>query len=204
MSEPTTPTLFTIGHSNHPVEEFVRLLGLHQVSVVCDVRSQPYSRYNPQFNREALVAELTRADIAYVYLGRELGARVDDPACYEGGRVSYDRVARSELFQEGIDRLHEGMLNYRLTLMCAEKDPITCHRTILVTRRLRDEPFEIQHILADGSVESNREAERRLVDVLRMPRQSLFQTEDELIQEAYARQGNKISYAPTESEDVSR
>ena len=141
------PTVFTIGHSNHRLERFLELLKLHSITAVGDVRSSPYSRYNPQFNREPLDRDLGDVGIAYVYLGKELGARSEDPACYESGRVQYNR-ARTELFQGGLDRVQAGMKNYRLALMCAEKEPLGCHRTILVSRHLSARGVHVTHILA--------------------------------------------------------
>jgi uncharacterized protein (DUF488 family) len=188
--------LYTIGHSTHPTEEFVRLLRQHGVTAVADVRSAPYSRYNPQFKKEALAAALKAAGIADVYLGRELGARVEDPACHVDGRVSYAKVAETELFQSGLQRVRDGMASYRIALMCAERDPITCHRMMLVTRNLRDEPFEINHIRADGTLESNAEAEERLLDASGLPAASLFENERALIEAAYEHVGRKMSWRP--------
>ena len=182
-------TLYTIGHSTHPVEEFVGLLRRHDITALGDVRSAPYSRYNPQFNKEVLAASLKQADIAYVYLGSELGARVQDPACWEEGRVSYAKVAQADFFRAGLRRVREGMASYRVTLMCAEKDPITCHRMMLVTRNLRREDLDIQHIRADGSLETNLQAERRLLEAARLPRGTLFQDEAEMVEEAYETRG---------------
>lgn len=189
-------TLYTIGHSTHPAEEFVRLLRTHDITAVADVRSAPYSRYNPQFKKEALAASLKDAGIAYVYLGRELGARVEDPTCHVDGRVSYARVARTELFRTGLQRVRDGMQSFRIALMCAERDPITCHRMMLVTRNLRDEALAIDHIRADGTLESNAEAERRLLDASGLPPANLFENQRALIEAAYEQAGRKMSWRP--------
>jgi len=126
--------LLTIGHSVHAVERFVDLLKMHGVTALCDVRSSPYSRFTPQFNRETLKEEMARQRIAYIDLGAELGPRSADPTCYENGKIQYKRLATKEIFQQGLDRLRKGMATYRIALMCAEKDPLTCHRTILICR----------------------------------------------------------------------
>ncbi|MDX1390590.1 MAG: DUF488 domain-containing protein, partial [Acidobacteriota bacterium] len=165
------------------------------------VRSQPYSRYNPQFNKENVARSLQAAGLAYVFLGRELGARVDDPSCIEDGRVSYPKVARTELFRSGLERLRSGMRTHRIALMCVERDPLTCHRMMLVTRNLRDDAIDIRHIRADGSIETNAAAERRMLEMLRMPRESLFQDEKEMIEEAYIRLGRRIAHAPREQDE---
>ncbi|MFH1243801.1 MAG: DUF488 domain-containing protein [Pseudomonadota bacterium] len=190
--------LFTIGHSTHTIDRFIELLSIHAITAVCDVRSQPYSKFNPQFNREALQSELKRHGIPYVYLGKELGPRSGDPDCYENGRVGYDLLARTDLFQDGLRRVREGMKSYRIALMCAEKDPIMCHRTILVCRRLEDDVIRIRHILEDGSIEENEDAMRRLMKLLKMPEQDLFTPQEGMLQRAYDIQGKKIAYIQDE------
>lgn len=196
MIDALVGTLYTIGHSTHPIGEFVRLLGTHGITAVADVRSAPYSRYNPQFKKEALAAALKSAGIAYVYLGRELGARVEDPSCHVDGRVSYARVARTELFQAGLQRVRDGMGSYRVALMCAERDPITCHRMMLVTRNLRNESFDVAHVRADGSLESNVDAEKRLVNDAGLPPANLFENEAAVIEAAYEHIGRKMAWRP--------
>src|SRR5437016_2803886 len=106
--------VYTIGHSTHPLENLVALLLRHGITAVADVRSAPFSRFNPQFNKDALNRDLNESGIAYVFLGRELGARSDDPACYADGRVQYARLAETELFRRGIDRVVRGAEEHRI------------------------------------------------------------------------------------------
>ena len=196
--------LYTIGHSNHPLEKFIELLLQHAITAVGDVRSHPYSRFNPQFNRETLQKELKKHHLSYVFLGQELGARSDDPGCYVEGKVQYRRLAQTEPFQRGLDRLRKGMESYRIALMCAEKDPLTCHRAILIGRRLRAEPVEIKHILEDGRLEGQRELESRLLAVLKLPQRDLFTTAEEFIELAYDLQGEKIAYVAEPEGETAR
>lgn len=190
-------TIFTVGHSTHPLEHFISLLSLHGITALCDVRSKPYSRMNPQFNRDELKKVLPRYGIKYLFLGRELGARSDDPACYEGGKVQYDRLARTDLFQHGLTRIQEGMRRgFRIALMCAEKEPLECHRTILVSRHLAALRIEIQHILADGKLESHSDALRRLSRIVGLPEEDMFRSPEELQIDAYRRQEDRIAYEP--------
>ena len=156
-------SVFTIGHSNHALADFLKLLHQHGVTVVADVRSAPYSRFNPHFNREALRDELKNGGIGYVYLGGELGGRSDDPACYRNGRICYERVARTPRFQDGLRRLAKGMAEHRIALMCSEKEPLHCHRTLLVGQALDAEGVDISHIHADGELESHAAAMDRLL-----------------------------------------
>ena len=191
--------LFTIGHSNHELESFMELIRLHGVTAVADVRSDPYSRYTSQFNREVLSPALARHGIQYVFLGEELGARRTEAECYVDGQASYERIAKTPAFGAGLERIRRGVAEHRIALLCAEKDPLTCHRTILVCRRLRDEPFEIAHILEDGSLETMDSAESRLLDEMHLPQRDLFRSREELLDEAYERRGVKIAFTETES-----
>ena len=186
--------LYTIGHSNHSLERFMELLTAHSITAVGDVRSSPYSRYNPQYNRETLQEELNKNGIQYVFLGKELGPRSNDPSCYVDGKVQYHLLAMSSVFKEGIQRLNKGMESFRIALMCAEKDPITCHRAILICRHLRDEGIKIQHILEDGSIEDNENSIARMMKLLKIQDTNLFKGKEEIIQDAYNLQGEKIAY----------
>ena len=160
-------TFYSVGHSNHSLEAFLHLLNLHDIGAIADVRSQPYSRYNPQFNRETVHATLNENSIAYVYLGKELGARSEDAACYTAdGQISYALLAQTALFKHGVERLERGASEVyeRIAMMCAERDPLHCHRTLLVTRQLVARGHQVRHILADGALETQDEAARRLCE----------------------------------------
>lgn len=189
-------TVFTIGHSTHSPERFIELLLQHGITVLCDVRSNPFSRVNPQFNIDDLRKLLAKHAIGYVFLGKELGARSDDPACYEGGKVQYDRLARTEIFQQGLARIQIGITKgFRIALMCAEKEPLECHRTILVARHLALLGIDVQHIHANGDLESHTDAVRRMAKMVDVPDHDLFcRTPEELLDDAYRRQENHIAY----------
>ena len=170
------------------------MLSLHGITALCDVRSSPYSQVNPHFNREELKASLLACRVKYVFLGRELGARSEDPNCYEDGRVRYDRLAETALFRQGINRLQDGVKNYRIALMCAEKEPLECHRTILVARYIYALGLDVQHILADGSLESHDTALTRLIDVLNLKQVHLFRPLSDLTHAAYTLQEQRIAF----------
>lgn len=187
-------TVFTIGHSTHSFRTLVALLRRHGVTVLGDVRSTPYSRLNPQFNRETLKQQLLTHNIKYVFLGRELGARSDDRSCYENGRVQYKRLAHTDLFCHGIERVIHGANEHHIALMCAEREPLACHRTLLVARALVERGLEVKHILADGRLEPHEATMERLLDLVGLPRQDLFRSKEELIAEALVRQEEQIAY----------
>jgi uncharacterized protein (DUF488 family) len=191
-------TVFTIGHSTHALERFAALLRLHEITAVGDVRSKPYSRANPQFNRESLKQELKAIGIAYVFLGKELGARSDDPSCYEHGRVQYDRLAMTDQFRRGLDRVREGTKSYRLALMCAEKEPLECHRTVLVARHLTALGIPVNHILADGKLEPHEDTLKRLARGLSLPESDMFRSPEDVLADAYKIQETRIAYTAPE------
>jgi uncharacterized protein (DUF488 family) len=197
-------TVFTIGHSNRTSDEFLALLLENELTAVADVRSQPYSRVNPQFNRESLAEFLAKHQIAYVFLGEELGARSRDPSCYVDGKVQYDALARTRLFEQGLDRVEKGTLRYRLALMCAEKEPLACHRFILVARHLARRGFQLKHIIDPGVVEDHEASVARLLAVLRMDSPHMFNTRDELVKLAYERQAAKIAFSQEEPVEAAK
>ena len=186
--------VLTVGHSNHPLETFVSLLRQQGVTTLADVRSAPYSRFNPHFNRKSLDAALQAQGIAYLFLGQALGGRPEDRTCYEKGRVRYDRLARTPLYREGIDRVIERAEVERLALMCAEKEPLDCHRTLLVGRSLAERNVAVAHILADGTLEPHDDAMDRLLASVGLPAGDLLHSREELIEEAVAQKEGRIAH----------
>jgi len=145
--------IFTIGHSNVAAERIVELLQQHAIRVVVDVRSVPYSRRNPQFNRETFQRTLETAGIEYVYAGQYLGGRPDDPSGYQEGQVLYKLIAGKAWYQAGIDRLLEIASHQPSVIMCAEEDPLRCHRHRLVTQTLLERGVIVWHIRGDNRLE---------------------------------------------------
>ncbi len=186
--------LYTIGHSNHGITAFIKLLRMHGIPALADVRSHPYSRYVQHFSREPLKASLAANGINYVFLGKELGARSDNPACYHNGKVQYDLLAREPKFAEGLKRVREGMEHYRIALVCTERDPLDCHRVVLVSRKLHDAGIEIHHIHANSSIESHEKLESRLLAACNLPESDLFKSREELLSKAYSTVGERIAY----------
>ncbi len=148
------PTIWTVGHSNRPVESLIDLLRTHRIDVLVDVRSSPRSSYVPHFDREPLTQSLREAGIGYLFMGDSLGGRPAQPEAYDpAGYVKYDVVAASPPFRSGIDRLRSGATDHRVALMCSEEDPTTCHRRLLIARVLEDQGLDVGHIRADGRSE---------------------------------------------------
>lgn len=188
--------LYTIGHSNHKLVEFVHLLRSHGITCIVDVRSNPYSRYCPQYNQESIAVGLHDADIKYTYLGDQLGARPSDAKCHDENHVNFEYLARTEEFKLGLSRLVDAASQSRVAIMCAEKEPLECHRCILVCRHLKDHNLAIKHILADGTIEDHPDTERRLIRMLKIE-PTLFEparTIADFIEQAYDQQARNISY----------
>jgi uncharacterized protein (DUF488 family) len=193
------PTLFTVGHSDHDLTTFLSLLARHGITEIADVRSQPYSRFHPQFNREPLAEQLDRSKINYVFLGRELGARRTERESYQNRQARYDLIRRLPAFAEGLDRIRRDLVSHRVALLCAEKDPITCHRTVLICRELRRDPIQIEHILDNGEIETNHQAETRLIEEAGLPATHLFYDRSQLVEQAYDLQSERIAYVESET-----
>ena len=195
----TAPRVFTIGHSNHSLEAFLELLANHGVTAVADVRSAPFSRFCPQFNRDALSAALKDRGIRYTFLGRELGGRSADPACYRDGQIRYELVARTSSFRDGLARIVDGAARHRIALMCAEKEPLDCHRTLLVAPALAALGVAVAHILADGELEPHEKTlDRLLIQFDLSPGGDLFQSREELLAHALARQAQRVAFVAEE------
>jgi uncharacterized protein (DUF488 family) len=145
--------IWTVGHSKHELPVLVDLLRGPGIEVVADIRSQPFSRYNPQFNRKSLEQALPAAGIEYVFLGAELGGRPPEPEFYDAdGHVRYGAVAATERFNSGIERLLAGAARHRVAILCSEEDPAHCHRRLLVGRVLTGRGISVAHIRGDGHI----------------------------------------------------
>jgi uncharacterized protein (DUF488 family) len=191
--------IYSIGHSNGTAERLLELLAQHGITAVADVRSQPYSRFNPQFNREEIASSLKKSNIEYIFLGRELGARSEDPSCYREGRAQYSLIAKTTLFESGIQRLLDIGERSRVAMMCAEKEPLECHRTILISRHLHERGIDVRHILEDGRIEDHASLLLRLLAAHGMQESELFRTHDELVAVAYELQAERIGFVASQA-----
>jgi uncharacterized protein (DUF488 family) len=186
--------IYTIGHSIHSIEAFISILKAAGVTAVADVRSAPYSRYQPQFNREVLAKSLSEAGVQYVFLGDELGGRSPNQSDFENGRVVYERLKQRPEFELGLERVILGSEKYELALMCTEKEPLDCHRTLLVAQALAEKGVEISHIHSDSSLETHDAALQRLLKMHKLDEEDLFQPREDLVSDAILRQERKIAY----------
>jgi len=166
---------FTVGHSSHTAEHFLGLLRQHEIAVVVDTRSAPYSRYSPQFDRETLKENLLAAGVKYLWMGDVVGGRPREESCYDPeGRVLYSRVSELPEFRAGVERLERGAREFRLALLCSEEDPAHCHRRLLISRVLTERGAVIEHIRGDGHIDSDAEITAKSGKVLAGAQPALF------------------------------
>jgi uncharacterized protein (DUF488 family) len=172
--------IYTIGHGTRSIEEFVTLLHQAGIKYLADVRSRPYSRFNPQYNRKALQASLEKEGITYVFMGDSLGGRPGDPSCYNHeGKVDYDKLRQKEIFKKGIERLkaafEKGLM---IALMCSESKPAECHRGKLIGKVLLNEKIPVMHITG---IKNRIAAGSGLTDVLTfIPQEELFNNKGDI------------------------
>ncbi len=204
-SLPKSTQLYTIGYATKALNIFVAQLKRYDINAVADVRSVPYSKVFHDYHRENISAELKKQRIGYVYLGDELGPRSKDESHYDDcGQVQFDRLMISNLFIKGLQRISDGIAkNFNIALMCAEKDPACCHRSLLIGYYLAHHtqksgnklnlPNELLHIDHNGELETQSQLELRVSD-LNSSGEDLFMSQKEANNQAYRLQLNKTSY----------
>jgi uncharacterized protein (DUF488 family) len=154
------PAIWTIGHSNHDPVRFAELLAGERIEFLVDVRSYPYSRFAPHFNRDELETAMRGRGVRYLFLGDDLGGRPSREDHYDAnGHALYEPMSEEASFERAVARLIDGVGQYRIALMCSEGDPLHCHRRLLVGKVLTDRAIELRHILPDGTVRTERSVE---------------------------------------------
>lgn len=159
--------IYTIGHSSHTVEYFLSLLNKYEINCVIDIRSVPFSKYVPQYNKDTIKAILNSKGIYCIYMGEELGIVQKNREYYsKEGYLDFIRMSLGTPFKGALERIDEGIKKgYRITIMCTEKDPIDCHRSVLIGRELKSLDYDVQHIMPDGALQTQGELEIRLADM---------------------------------------
>ncbi|TIX92776.1 DUF488 domain-containing protein [Rhizobium sp. P44RR-XXIV] len=195
MSVQAAVEVLTIGHSTLSYERFLELLRGASVTAVADVRTSPYSRHFSHFNRSTLRDELREDDIAYVFLGEELGGRPKDARFYCDGVADYEKMARTDEFARGLERIIEGAQKYRIAMMCSEHDPLDCHRCLLVGRALRERGMRVRHILGNGAIIDQGEVEARLLDMAGKNDDDLFDPVEKRLAAAYRDRAMRVAFA---------
>jgi uncharacterized protein (DUF488 family) len=189
-------SIYTIGHSNHSAEHFLELLQAHSVDCVVDVRGVAASRFNPQYNKTRLSNFLQENGITYLHFAAEFGARRTEPELLDqDGKVNFDKVRASAKFRNGVERLRQGVKKgLTIALMCAEAEPLDCHRFAMIAPALMSGGFEVRHILKDRSVEANVDVETRMVRQFAKKLLKVGLFENERLREAYRLKNKEIGY----------
>ena len=205
------PIIYTVGHSNHPIEYFLELLQEYSVNCIVDVRSVAASGYNPQYNKEPLSNFLKNNQINYLHFAEEFGARHNDPDLLdEEGKVDFEKIRKSWNFKNGVDQLwQEAEKGITLALMCSESEPLDCHRFSMVSIALEKDGFDVKHILKDKTLKSNAELESHLLKKYekKIPKADMFQpnvTLDDQLTVAYRLRNKEIAYSPYAKEPEER
>ena len=191
----STAKIYTIGHSNHEIKTFINLLKTKKIDMIVDVRSAPFSKMYPHFNRDTLESVLKDNKTGYLFLGDLIGGRSRNRSDYENGQVVYSRLASKDDYQATIKRVLDGSAKFQIALMCSEKEPLDCHRTLLVSQSLSDLGVEVDHIHADGKIESQSDVLNRLLRNYNLDAPDLFGEETDRLQEALLKQEKKIAYS---------
>jgi Uncharacterized conserved protein len=197
--EQTNP-IFTIGHSTHSMADFLDFLLFYKIDALIDVRSTPFSRIS-HFNRDFLTQALKSSQIKYGWLGNQLGARRVEKDCYVNGQARYDNIAVLNVFKSGINRILKGSISHKIVIMCSEKEPLDCHRTLLICRELKRYKLNIRHILSNGRLEEHADTEERLMKLMNIA-PNLFrlnESKEDLLEEAYNARSEQIAYRMIES-----
>jgi uncharacterized protein (DUF488 family) len=166
------------------------------VEAIADIRSAPRSRFSPQFNKEAMAAALAARNVAYVFLGKELGGRPQSPALFTGGVADYEKMAATPEFRLGLERLIEAAARSNVAALCSEADPLECHRCLLVGRALAEQGADVRHILASGDVVTHDEVEDRLLSLEKLAEADLLAgSRAERLVQAYRSRSRKFAFA---------
>jgi uncharacterized protein (DUF488 family) len=193
--------IYTIGHSTHPIEFFLNLIKTYRVNCIVDVRSSAASRFNPQYNKKALQNYLTENNILYMHFEKEFGARQTNPVVLnDAGQVDFEKVRQSSVFRNGITRLKDGIQKgYTIVLMCAEAEPLDCHRFGMITPALNESGFDVKHILKDSSLISTEVLEAQLVQKFKkkISTTDLYADTREQLKIAYKLLNAHIGYNPS-------
>ncbi len=198
-------SIYTVGHSTHELVYFLKLLQMHHINCLVDVRSVAASNYNPQYNKDMLSVFLKNNDIKYLHFSKEFGARQTDKELLDNsGQLDFEKVHHAPHFRQGIERLKQGIAKgYTIALMCAEGEPLDCHRFGMVSTALVQDGIDVLHIMKDGSLKTHQELEKELIKKYekRLPRPDIFTTrisKQEQLKVAYRLQNKDIAYAPGE------
>lgn len=187
-------TIFTIGHSNLDIINFINLLLANKIELVIDVRSAPFSKMYPHFNRDSIESSLKHNLIKYLYFGDSIGGRSKNTGDYLKGRILYRKLAEKPEYISSIKKVIEIATKHRIVLMCSEKEPLECHRTLLVSRSIEMFEVKVLHIHGSGKIESQNETLQRLLGIWKLDAPDLFGEDADRLDQALTNQQNKFAY----------
>jgi len=194
----TQSQVFTIGHSNQELDEFLDLLQNSCIDAVVDVRSHPGSAWSPQFNRANLSVKLKSEEVQYAFMGGQLGVRSQDSSLFEDGRISYRRLAESSVFKEGLQQVVRASAKRQIALMCSEQDPLACHRSVLIAPLLEQADVRVVHILRSGDLISQDQLVEQLLREENLDQPDLFESRESRVNSAFQQRERVIAWRSNE------
>lgn len=195
--------IFTIGYTSFKKEVFLEVLKFYEITCLIDVRTTPIaSEFYKFYSKNELEPFLKENGIIYRNYSKEFGARQENKAFYNScGCLDFEKFVKSNQFIDGVEKIEKGIqMGYKFVLMCAEKDPVNCHRSIMITRELSKIGFDVKHIMADKSIKSQRYIDTRLLEIYKI-KPDFFKTEDEQILEAYQKRNKEIGFRGKDEEE---
>lgn len=192
--------IYTVGYASFNIEEFIKVLKKYNINCVIDVRSNPNSKFYADYNKDALTCILKKNNIYYRNYVNEFGARQENSKYYTDGYLDFSKFTKSEAFQSGMSKLIESMKkNYVFVLMCAEKDPATCHRNIMIAREFYKLGYKVNNILETGDIEIQESVQKRLLNCYFPNRDQLSLLDEELseedmIEQSYCLRNKEIGF----------
>lgn len=196
--------IYTLGHSNYPFDEFIEILKKYNINCVVDIRAIPYSKYNTQYNKEFFQANLKRLGYTYIYMADEFGAKRKNRESYnDGGYADFEKVILEDDFKKGVERLKIGSnKGYKIVLLGAMQEPIRCPRAILVGKELIKEGFDVNHIMHEGNLKTQKYLEELLLEKYFHQRNQLTidallgndMNNEDMIKESYKLANKEIGY----------
>lgn len=186
--------IFSIGHSNQEYTALASRLKAERITALADVRSSPFSRHYPQFNRPSLKASLAKDKIAYAFIGKELGGRPDRPTLFSHGVADYEKMSREASFRDGLERLETGARDFRIAMMCSERHPLDCHRCLLVGRALKLRGHIVRHLLPTENWIDQDDVEARLLEEAGNFHDDMFIPYEIRLNSAYRKRADRVAF----------
>lgn len=188
--------IYTTGYAGHSAPSLVQLLQTTGITVLADVRSNPFSGRQPEMDKPALMQALRCAGMRYVFMGEQLGGRPRNPKLYRAGRIDPQALLAHEGYRAGVARLIAGAASHSICLLCAERDPISCHRGLYIAESLQEAGMQVLHLIPGKPAEDHQATRTRMAELAHMEHADLFASEKDRLSMAIDQMREKIAFTP--------